>query len=43
LWEVGQQIPHAAAAAIAEAQKNNWKMVIAIVETGGYLVYFEKM
>jgi glc operon protein GlcG len=34
---------HAAAAAIAEAQKNNWKMAIAIVDTGGYLVYFEKM
>lgn len=34
---------HAAAASIAEAQKNNWKMAIAIVDTGGYLVYFEKM
>jgi hypothetical protein len=34
---------HAAAAAIAAAQKNNWKMAIAIVDTGGYLVYFEKM
>jgi uncharacterized protein GlcG (DUF336 family) len=33
----------AAAASIAEAQKNNWKMAIAIVDTGGYLVYFEKM
>ena len=33
----------AAAAAIAEAQKNSWKMAIAIVDTGGYLVYFEKM
>jgi uncharacterized protein GlcG (DUF336 family) len=33
----------AAAAAIAEAQKNNWKMAIAIVDTGGHLVYFEKM
>src|SRR3989442_12867722 len=32
-----------AAAAIAEAQKNNWKMAIAIVDTGGYLVYFERM
>jgi glc operon protein GlcG len=32
-----------AAAAIAEAQKNNWKMAIAIVDTGGCLVYFEKM
>jgi glc operon protein GlcG len=34
---------HAAAASIAEAQKNSWKMAIAIVDTGGYLVYFEKM
>ena len=34
---------NAAAAAIAEARKNNWKMAIAIVATGGYLVYFEKM
>jgi uncharacterized protein GlcG (DUF336 family) len=33
----------AAAAAIAEARKNNWKMAVAIVDTGGYLVYFEKM
>jgi glc operon protein GlcG len=33
----------AAAASIAEAQKNNWKQAIAIVDTGGYLVYFEKM
>ena len=34
---------NAAAASIAEAQKNNWKMAVAIVDTGGYLVYFEKM
>jgi len=33
----------AAAAAIAEARKNNWTMAVAIVDTGGYLVYFEKM
>jgi glc operon protein GlcG len=33
----------AAAASIAEAQKNNWKEAIAVVDTGGYLVYFEKM
>ena len=32
-----------AAASIAEAQKNNWKMAVAIVDTGGYLVYFERM
>ena len=34
---------NADAASIAEARKNNWKMAIAIVDTGGYLVYFEKM
>lgn len=34
---------NAAAASIAEARKNDWKMAIAIVDTGGYLVYFEKM
>jgi uncharacterized protein GlcG (DUF336 family) len=33
----------AAAAAIAEARKNNWAMAIAVVDTGGYLVYFERM
>ena len=33
----------AAAAAIAEARKNNWAMAVAIVDTGGYLVYFERM
>ncbi len=33
----------AAAGAVAEAAKNNWKMAIAVVDTGGYLVYFEKM
>jgi glc operon protein GlcG len=33
----------AAAAAIAEAGKNHWEMAVAIVDTGGYLVYFERM
>jgi uncharacterized protein GlcG (DUF336 family) len=33
----------AAAAAIAAAQKSNWNQAIAIVDTGGHLVYFEKM
>jgi uncharacterized protein GlcG (DUF336 family) len=33
----------AAAAAIAEARKNNWTMAVAITDTGGHLVYFEKM
>jgi len=32
-----------AAAAIAEARKNNWAMAVAIVDSGGYLVYFERM
>lgn len=33
----------AAAAAIAEAHKNNWAMAIAVVDPAGYLVYFERM
>ena len=33
----------AAAAALAEARKNNWTMAVAIVDTAGDLVYFEKM
>jgi uncharacterized protein GlcG (DUF336 family) len=32
-----------AAAAIAEARKNNWNMAIAIVDPAGILVYYEKM
>ncbi len=32
-----------AAPAIAEARKNNWTMAIAVVDTAGELVYFEKM
>ena len=32
-----------AAAAIAEARKNHWAMAVAVVDTGGYLVYFERM
>ena len=32
-----------AAAAITEARKNNWAMAVAIVDTAGYLVYFERM
>jgi glc operon protein GlcG len=31
------------AAAQAEAQKNNWKVAIAIVDSGGHLVSFERM
>jgi glc operon protein GlcG len=32
-----------AAAAIAEAKKNQWTMAVAIVDPAGDLVYFEKM
>ena len=32
-----------AAAALAEAKKNNWRMAFAIVGPAGELVYFEKM
>ena len=32
-----------AAAALAEARKNNWAMAAAIVDPAGNLVYFEKM
>ena len=32
-----------AAPAVAEAKKNNWTMAIAVVDTSGELVYFEKM
>jgi glc operon protein GlcG len=33
----------AAAAAVAEARKNNWTMAVAVTDIGGDLVYFEKM
>jgi glc operon protein GlcG len=33
----------AAAAASAEARKNNWNMAIAVVDPDGTLVYYEKM
>ena len=32
-----------ARACIAEATKNNWSMAVAVVDTGGHLVYFERM
>ena len=32
-----------AAAAIAEVKRNNWTMAVAIVDTGGNLVYFQKL
>ncbi len=33
----------AAAAALAEARRNNWTMAAAVVDTAGDLVYFEKV
>jgi len=33
----------AAAAALAEARKNNWLMAVAVVDPNGTLVYYEKM
>ena len=38
--ETGKKV---AAAALAEAGKNGWQMAVAIVDTAGDLVYFEKM
>jgi len=32
-----------AAAAIAESRKNGWSMAVAVTDTSGELVYFEKM
>ena len=33
----------AAAASVVESKKNNWSMAVAVVDTGGHLVYFERM
>jgi glc operon protein GlcG len=33
----------AAAPAVEEARKNSWTMVVAVVDTGGHLVYLERM
>ena len=33
----------AALAVIAEAKKNSWTMAVAVVDTAGNLVYFERM
>ena len=33
----------ASAAALAEARKNNWFMAVAVTDTAGQLVYFERM
>ena len=32
-----------AAAALAEAQKNNWNVAIAVVDNHGFLVYYERL
>ena len=32
-----------AAAALAEARRHDWRMAGAVVDTGGYLIYYEKM
>jgi glc operon protein GlcG len=40
---VNEQAKAVAEAAVAEAKKNNWRMVIAIVGPEGELIYFEKM
>ena len=39
----GEAAKKAAAAALAEARKNNWTMCVAVVDTAGNLVYFERM
>src|ERR1035438_2453899 len=33
----------AAAVALAEARRNDWTMAVAITDTAGFLVYFEKI
>jgi uncharacterized protein GlcG (DUF336 family) len=38
-----EQAKTVAAAALAEAKKNNWRMAFSIVGPAGELVYFEKM
>jgi len=38
-----EQARKVAAAAIAEGKKNNWTVAVAIVDTGGILVYFERI
>jgi glc operon protein GlcG len=39
----GENAKKAAAAALAEARKNNWNMAAAVVDPAGDLVYFEKL
>src|SRR5215470_6857669 len=37
-----EQAKEVAAAAQAEAKRNGWRMAVAIVDPGGFLVYFER-
>lgn len=39
----GENAKKVAAAALAEARKNNWNMAAAVVDPAGDLVYFEKL
>src|SRR5215467_5413494 len=36
------QAKEVAAAAQAEARRNGWRMAVAVVDPGGYLIYFER-
>jgi uncharacterized protein GlcG (DUF336 family) len=38
-----EQAKTAAAAALAEARRNNWRMAVAVVGPEGSIIYFEKM
>jgi glc operon protein GlcG len=38
-----EQAKAAAAAALAEARKNNWRMAVSVVGPEGSIIYFEKM
>src|SRR4030095_3069201 len=38
-----EQAKRVAAAALKPARENQWTMVVAIVDTGGHLVYLEKL
>src|SRR5262245_16262568 len=38
-----EQAKKITAGAIAESQKNGWRMAVAIVDNHGFLVYFERM
>jgi uncharacterized protein GlcG (DUF336 family) len=39
----GADIQKAIAACRAEAEKNNWRVAIAVVDDGGYLLFFDRM